>query len=381
MLPTRKQKPNSTEPIVPVVPMITGKRRLRRGGWQSRMQCGTTGLGERAAMQRPSYANGNGDHGRSWRRIWIPFLLLAVLPATLPAQSQQVDPSMELQNSVSRLQTFEKGNMRDLRRDPERDRDIEQMLPHYRVTTSGSSDSALRDEALQRLNRLTFTASGRQTANQVVDNLSLYRRLPEVRFEVDPDTYDYFVGNPDSVVALWQALGISAINLREVKQYHYQMNNPDGTVSDVYYLRRTKNENVIYCDGEFKSPFLAKPIAAKGILCLYTTFEEEDGVTFARHHADALISFPSTAVETAARLISPVSNYIADRNFQEISLFMHTMSLTMSRQPGWVQQQIARMKAIRPTKAEELMQVTLQNYEAHQNRLAARWRDLTDPPM
>jgi len=311
----------------------------------------------------------------------LALLVFGLMPNGLMAQPGQIDPSAELRNSVGRLQTFEHGNMRDIRRDPERDRDIEQLLPHYRVTVSGSSDSDLKKLALQQLERLQFTASGRQTADRVVDNMSLYRRLPEVRFEIDPNTYDYFVGHPDAVVSLWQSLGISAINLREVKQYHYRMDNPDGTVSDLYYLRRSKTENVIYCDGQFKSPFLAKPIAAQGILCLYTQFEEVDGVTFARHHADAFISFPSAAIETAARLISPVSNYIADRNFQEISLFMHTMSLTMSRQPGWVQQQAERMKSVRPDQAEELMKITRQNYEAHQNRLAARWKDLTEPPM
>ncbi|MCA8984599.1 MAG: hypothetical protein R3C12_06295 [Planctomycetaceae bacterium] len=297
--------------------------------------------------------------------------------AQLPAQEhsgRSPELTDQVRGSLNRLQTFDDPNTRDLRQDVDRDREIQQLLPNFRVVAGGSSDRVLRDQAMKTLDDLQLTSSGRESARRVLEGMSLYRRVPEVRFEVDPDTYDYFMGNPDVVVSLWHSLGISAINLQRVRTFQYRMDNPDGTVSDIYYLRRSRDCNVLYCEGEFKSPFLRKPIAASGVLCLHAKFEKQpDGVCFVRHHADAFIAFPNAAVEATAKLISPVSNYIADRNFQEISLFMHTMSLTMARHPGWMQQQLVKMPGLQPSQSQELMQVTLKSYQAHQQRVTAQW--------
>ena len=300
-----------------------------------------------------------------------------LVPATSSAQSGargEADVSQQVQGSLNRLQTFDKSDYRSLQSDPERDREIQRLLPNYQVLGTGSSDRAMKEQALQRLQQQQLTASGRQFSQQVTDKLSLFRHLPEVRFEIEPDTYDYFIGHPDVVVSLWHAMGISAVGLRQVGQYQYRMANPDGTVSELYFIRRSRESSIIYCDGEFKSPLLKNSISAKGVFCLYSKYEQDaNGTQFVRHSADVFVSFPNAAVETAAKLISPVSNYVADRNFQEISLFLHTMSLTMARHPGWVQQLIAKMPGLQPGQAEELLQVVKQNYHAAQSRTAARW--------
>lgn len=309
-------------------------------------------------------------------------LLAAVLGGlanAAEAQSQRPhDPELtdHVRGSIHRLQTMDDSSTRDMRLDPQRDREIQKLLPHFRVTGQGTSDRATREQALKRLKTLQMTPSGRQTADRVVGDLSLFRQVPEVRFEMDPDTYDYFLGHPDVVVSMWESLGISGIVLREVKPYQYRMDNPDGTACDIYYLRRSKEANVIYCEGEFKSPFLRKPIAATGVVCLYSKVEpQRDGTTFVKHQADAFIAFPNTAVETAAKLISPVSNYIADRNFQEISLFMHTISLTMARHPGWMQEQLKQMRGVGPEQSTELLKLTEKAHEAHIQRATAHWQD------
>ncbi len=329
--------------------------------------------------------------GKSAKRfVWVWAVVSALGVAGIPAATLRAEPGEpvgtaqatdQMRGSIGRLQSLEDTSYRDIRRDPERDREIQRLLPNFQVTGIGSSERHLRDQAIKTLQGVQLTQSGRQSADQVLGSLSIYRRLPEIRFEVDPDTYDHFIGNPDVVVSLWQAMGISAINLQQVRQYHYRMNNVDGTASELYYLHRHRNVNVIYCDGEFKSPLLKNTILAKGVFCLYSKFETDpDGTTFVRHHADVFVSMPNAAVETAAKLISPVSNYIADRNFQEISLFAHTMSLTMARQPGWVQEQSVRMRGLQPAQVQEFQQVTLRNYQAAQARFARRM-DLEPLPI
>ncbi len=287
----------------------------------------------------------------------------------------------QLRDSVNRLQTFDsdvdRGKMYG---DADRDREIARMLPNFRVVREGSSDRNLKDQAIARLERTRLTQSGRQTAEQMVDKMSLFRRLPEVRFEMDPVAYDYFIGNPDVVVGLWQTLGISAIELRPAGKYQFQMNNVDGTNSKVFFLKRSQTSNIVYCEGEFQSPFLKNPITANGLICINARFEKDkDGTTFVRHSADVFVAFPNLAIEAAAKMISPVSNYIADRNFQEISLFMHSMSLSMARQPRWVQELAGKLQGVMPEQAAELNEVTLKVYENDQARLARRWEEFEEP--
>ncbi len=291
--------------------------------------------------------------------------------------------SNQVRSSVNRLKSFsDESVLKQYAPDPQREKELQRLLPNYQVIKKGTSSRDVRDRAIVRLRKTQLTQSGRQTSNHVIENLSLFRRLPEIRFEVNPETYDYFVGHPDVVVSLWQAMGISAMKLQQTGPFKYEMDNNDGTRSEMFYLRKSKSTNIIYCRGDFKSPLLKKPITGSGVLCLHSKFEKQkDGTVFVRHSADVFITFPSTAIETAAKVISPVSNYISDRNFQEISLFMHTISLTMARQPSWLQQMADRLQNVHPDRSRELREIILNNYKANQNRLATRWDGFDRPAM
>ena len=80
------------------------------------------------------------------------------------------------------------------------------------------------------------------------------------------------------------------------------------------------------------------------------------------------ISFSSKTVEAAAKLISPVSNLIIDRNFQEISLFLNLMSMSMARQPGWVENIASKLDGVEKTRRKELLDLTKDVYVSSRNR-------------
>lgn len=92
---------------------------------------------------------------------------------------------------------------------------------------------------------------------------------------------------------------------------------------------------------------------------LKPTFSETGTVT---HQLDMYVSFPSPTIGAIARLISPVSNRIADRNFEEISLFVEMMSLAMTRQPGWIEGITKKTDGIQPETTEEFLKLTAEVY-------------------
>ena len=92
---------------------------------------------------------------------------------------------------------------------------------------------------------------------------------------------------------------------------------------------------------------------------LQPEFKENDLIV---HRFDLFVSFPSQTVETIAKVISPISNRIADRNFEEVSLFVEMMNRGMALQPGWVEQVAQKLEGVSPNRPDELLELTAAIY-------------------
>jgi hypothetical protein len=229
---------------------------------------------------------------------------------------------------------------------------------HYqaiRVAEPGSSSLATRREAIAELSLAGLTPVQLAKAQDVLNGLGLFRRLPTLEMEADADVYRYLLSHPDIAVSTWRAMDISKFQLNLIGPGVYHADAGDGSVGTVELWRATPDETVIYCDGAFKSPLLAKPIVARAIMRLKMRFfDDADGKARVEHCGDVFVEFPSQTVETVARVISPVSHMIADRNFRQLTLYVHLMSQAMSRQPGWIRTIARRMDSPEEQRAEFL---------------------------
>ena len=242
----------------------------------------------------------------------------------------------------------------------------------------GSSTTAVRKLALHELPLDRLSDESRSKAESVLKNLGLFRRLPTLSFEVDPEVYDYFLRNPDVAVATWRAMDISKFKLQEVGPNHYQADAGDGSVGQVELFYHTPEDTLIHCDGAFKSPLLPRPIVARSLMRLQTTFAKEpDGRIIGTHSGDVFVEFPSQAVETVAKVISPVSHTIADRNFKQMTLFAHLMSQAMARHPGWIEVIGNKLDGINAERKQEFMEVSARSHAMSRKRLNAAAR----PPL
>lgn len=218
---------------------------------------------------------------------------------------------------------------------------------HYRPLQNvrpGTSTTATRKTAIDELPLTELSADARQKADVVLRGLGLYRRLPTLGFDVDPGVYEFLLKHPVTSVSTWRAMEISRLALRQTGTNAYFADAGDGSVGQVEVWKSTPTETLIYCDGAFKSPLLTKPIVARSIMRLQCRFYKDNlGHPRVEHFGDVFVEFPSQTVETVARVISPVSYSIADRNFKQLSLYVHLMSQAMVRHPEWVQSIARRM--------------------------------------
>jgi hypothetical protein len=232
----------------------------------------------------------------------------------------------------------------------------------------GHSDSATRTKALAELPLKDLPPAARTKAQGVISNLALFRRLPVIDFAADDRVYQYLLTHPDISVSSWRAMDISQFELRTVQPNVYHADAKDGSVGTVEVWKSTREETLIYCDGAFKSPLLAKPIIARSVMRLTSRFyADAEGVPRTEHTGDIFVSFPSQTVETVAKLISPISHNIADRNFKQLTLYVHLMSMAMTNQPEWIAAMVERMD-VADEPRRELLALSEQVHRAGRDR-------------
>jgi hypothetical protein len=326
---------------------------------------------DQVRMSNDSVTTGHtGDHGMPFsfqRGRWLR-TALAGAAICLSAISVAAAEDLDLTEAVAQL------NSRTSARESatkESEQDERAQYPGLTVLKPGTSTSAVRKLSIADLKLERLSPDAQQKSQLVLKNLGMFRRLPTVSFECDPAVYDYFVRNPDVAVATWRAMDISQFQLQQTTEHKYHADAGDGSVGDVELLLQTPTDTIIHCDGAFKSPLLPKPIVARSLMRLQTSFEkDQEGRIIGTHTGDVFVEFPSHAVEAAARVIAPVSHSIADRNFKQMTLFVHLMSQAMVKHPSWVEQTGNKLDGISKQRKQEFFEVSARSCGEARKRFA-----------
>ncbi len=251
----------------------------------------------------------------------------------------------------------------------EAQRRAEDLQRRATILEKGSSSRSERKATIARLPLQKLTPGNRQRAQNILNDIGIFRRLPTISFEVEPDVYEYFYAYPDVAVSIWRSLQISKFQMKQIEAERYVANDSEGTSGVIDVIHRGRGECLALCNGLYKSPLVAKPIRAMALLFLEVQLKNDaKGMPRAIHRVTMFVSFPSQTVETAARIVSPVSNMIVDRNFREVSLFLHMMSMAMARQPGWVDQLSRKLEDVTDVRKMQLIKLTARVYVNSQRR-------------
>ncbi|RMG35671.1 MAG: hypothetical protein D6725_12190 [Planctomycetota bacterium] len=235
-----------------------------------------------------------------------------------------------------------------------------------KVLRGGSSSAEDRKAAIDKLELQTLPEDRRVRAMCVVDRLSVYRRLPTISFSAAPEVYRYFLTVPHAAVDIWRALDVSEFRLWPDGKERFRAAASDGSRGQLLVLRRREDSVLVFCEGQYVSPLLPKPILARALIHLQFVFRDgETAEPTIIHTADLFVSLPSQPVETVARVIAPISNLIADRNFEEVTQFVQMMDYAMRRQPAWVRQLSTRLQTVSATDLQAFLMTTQRIHVRH----------------
>ena len=72
-----------------------------------------------------------------------------------------------------------------------------------------------RDEAMRAIPWKQIAEPQRRKLQYVVQNASMYRRLPTRVIDCDPDLFTFLLQHPEVVVDVWQMMGVSRVTLQQ----------------------------------------------------------------------------------------------------------------------------------------------------------------------
>ncbi len=192
-----------------------------------------------------------------------------------------------------------------------------------------NTSRAARDEALRAIPFQQLTPEARAKATSVIQDLSLYRKLPAKSIDCDPELYAFLVRHPEVVVNVWRVMGITQMQLDRVEATRYRVADGQGTKGQMEYLYASGGVNVIYSEGTYDGPLYPRTVRGKCLILLRNSFRRQPSGRYTVHgQLDTFLSVDNLGVEVLAKTFQPLVGKAADHNFTETANFVANLSHT-----------------------------------------------------
>jgi len=226
------------------------------------------------------------------------------------------------------------------------------------VIADATSDQDVLDYTKARIPLAKMSPAAQQRANVILNNISQFRRMPSLQYEVDTNIYQYLVHHPDVSVSTWRAMGISTLKMWQTDKFEYEAAATDGSEGIADVLWRDGNQCLFIVEGQYSSPILPAAIQASALVWLqYRFVPGAKGKMFVNQQVETFVHFPSAAIDAIAKLANRVTSAILDRNVFEVSLYARMMSQAVEKDPDWIAQLAQQLDGVSPQRCKEFLLV------------------------
>jgi hypothetical protein len=212
-----------------------------------------------------------------------------------------------------------------------------------------TSDEARRDAvAAMPLERMA--EADRAAVGYVLENTSLYRRMPTSVIECDPRLFSFLLDNPTILTNLWELMKISDVRLTRTSPTTYHADDGQGTQADIKVVYRSHDTQVLYCEGAYTGSLLPKPIRGRCVLLLRSQgIRETNGRYYVTCRLDTFLHLERVGVEVLAKTFRPLLGRSADANFTETLAFVGHLSRTCVANPDGAARMATMLTRVEPT--------------------------------
>src|SRR5690606_39744487 len=123
---------------------------------------------------------------------------------------------------------------------------------------AGSSSREAREDAMRTIPYRQLNPDARRKVDAVLDNVTVFRRMPVQIMSCDPDFYLFMVQHPDVMVDLWKALGISNLTLVRTGADTFHGRDTEGSMNAIQIHYSSPELHLIYAVGTYVGGVLTK---------------------------------------------------------------------------------------------------------------------------
>jgi hypothetical protein len=222
----------------------------------------------------------------------------------------------------------------------------------------GTSSAAARASAVQSIPFEKLDMASRTKINSVLNNASIYRRLPTRTVNCDPDLYLFLVRHPDVVVNIWEILGVAQMQLRQTDIDTFHVAESEGTAASMEYLYHSADMQIVYGKWTYTGALLARKINGRCLAILRSGYSKDaNGKYYVTARMDGFISIESGGAELVARTLQPLMVKNVDNNFIQTVSFLGSLSKTAEVNPQGMVRLADRLTHVQPTTRQQLSEV------------------------
>lgn len=197
---------------------------------------------------------------------------------------------------------------------------------------TGSSSREARRRAIEAMPLDVIPDTQRRAIEACLKTATLYRRLPVETVACDGELLEFALLKPESIVDLWQVLGISRLSLEPVGPRQWRLADGYGTVGLLRLVHHERHDRggllVFHGKGAYAGPLSAKNLTGTCVILVRHTaaLAAADGRQRHTVQIDSFLDVDGVGLEIVARTLQPLIVRSAAMNLHEICLFMATLS-------------------------------------------------------
>ena len=224
--------------------------------------------------------------------------------------------------------------------------------------SKASTARTTRDEATRSIPLARLAPEAREKVTAVLNDTSLYRRLPIETVDCEPDLFAFVANNPDVMVNIWQLMGVTNVSLDRIDADHFRCSDGDGTTAKVEVVYRGRDTQVIYAEGFYDGPLFPKTVRGQCVMILKYASSRAAGGRFEETvRLDTFLHVDNIGLEILAKLFQGVVGRTIDHNFGETVAFMGSMSHTAETNPRGITRVAARLNRVDAARREQFVAV------------------------
>ncbi len=216
-------------------------------------------------------------------------------------------------------------------------------------STAADTSDATRREALKAIPLDKLDPADRAKVDAVLENISVFRRMPQKVIDCDPSMYLFLIRHPDVIVNIWELMKISKLQLRQTDDRRFTLSEPDGVTVKLEFVHQSFDTHVLYGEGTYRGPLLARPVKGRGVLVLKTGYvRETNGRYYITNRLDCFLSVEPLGAELVTKTVSPLLGHTADNNFVLSAAFLGSLSRTAELNSRIVRTLATKLEHVQP---------------------------------